>query len=191
VGLERGPLSLVSTFEVILERKSSGSGLESREYGHGDPLRWPRETLYLQKLALTSLTSGDRSKGIVRSLTKDTELILLLWSWKQNHVKRIARCLYSAKYQELSALWCFAILIYIHHILKSVPMAEIQREAFGYKISSLISRQPERPTCWPSSSNLHRTVHSVLSNRPNVRWRNVHSIPVLRSKCACRHSQQN
>jgi hypothetical protein len=28
VGLERGPLSLVSTIEEVLERKSSGSGLE-------------------------------------------------------------------------------------------------------------------------------------------------------------------
>jgi hypothetical protein len=33
VVLERGPLSLVSTIEGLLERKSSGSGLESREYG--------------------------------------------------------------------------------------------------------------------------------------------------------------
>jgi hypothetical protein len=33
VGLEWGPLSLVSTIEEILERKSSGSGLEIREYG--------------------------------------------------------------------------------------------------------------------------------------------------------------
>jgi hypothetical protein len=30
VGMERGPLSLVSTIEELLERKSSGSGLESR-----------------------------------------------------------------------------------------------------------------------------------------------------------------
>jgi hypothetical protein len=39
VGLERGPLSLVSTSEEILERKSSGSGLESREYGRRDTSR--------------------------------------------------------------------------------------------------------------------------------------------------------
>jgi hypothetical protein len=31
VGLERSPLSLVSTTEELLERKSSGSGLELRE----------------------------------------------------------------------------------------------------------------------------------------------------------------
>jgi hypothetical protein len=39
VGLERGPLSLVSTTEELLGRKGSGSGLESREYGRGDPSR--------------------------------------------------------------------------------------------------------------------------------------------------------
>jgi hypothetical protein len=33
VGLERGPLSLVSTTEELLGRKRSGSGLETREYG--------------------------------------------------------------------------------------------------------------------------------------------------------------
>jgi hypothetical protein len=39
VGLERGPLSLVSTTEELLEGKSSGSGLEIRDYGRRDPLR--------------------------------------------------------------------------------------------------------------------------------------------------------
>jgi hypothetical protein len=33
MGLERGPFSLVSTIEELLEGKSSGSGLENREYG--------------------------------------------------------------------------------------------------------------------------------------------------------------
>jgi hypothetical protein len=36
VGLEWGPLSLVSTIEELLERKSSGSGPENLEYGRGD-----------------------------------------------------------------------------------------------------------------------------------------------------------
>jgi hypothetical protein len=39
VGLERGPLILVSTTEELLGRNSSCSGLENREYGLGDPLR--------------------------------------------------------------------------------------------------------------------------------------------------------
>jgi hypothetical protein len=37
VVLERGPLSLMNTTEELLERKSSGSGLEIREYGPRDP----------------------------------------------------------------------------------------------------------------------------------------------------------
>jgi hypothetical protein len=39
----------------------------------GDPLRWLRDTLYPQKLALTSPTSGGRSVSIVRLRTKVTE----------------------------------------------------------------------------------------------------------------------
>jgi hypothetical protein len=77
VGLQRGPLSPVSTTEELIERKSSGSGLEIREYGHRDPSRWPRSTLYPQKLALTSPTSGGHSVCIVRSRTKATEFFFL------------------------------------------------------------------------------------------------------------------
>jgi hypothetical protein len=69
VGLEQGPLSLVSTTEELLERKSSGYGLESREYGRRDQSRWLCGTLYPQKLALTSPTSDGRLVGIVRSRT--------------------------------------------------------------------------------------------------------------------------
>jgi hypothetical protein len=52
VCLERGPLSLGSTIERLLRRNKSGSGLENRECSNGDPSRWPRDTLYPQKLAL-------------------------------------------------------------------------------------------------------------------------------------------
>jgi hypothetical protein len=70
VGLERGPLSLVRITEELLEWKISGFGLENRINGWGVPFRWPRDTLYPQKLALTSPTSGGRSVGIVRFRTK-------------------------------------------------------------------------------------------------------------------------
>jgi hypothetical protein len=50
VGLERGPLSLVSIIEELLERKSCGSGLENRESGRRDPSRWPRGSIYQQKV---------------------------------------------------------------------------------------------------------------------------------------------
>jgi hypothetical protein len=71
VGLERGPLSLVSTTEELLDRNIRGSDLESREYGRGD-------LLCPQKLALTSLTSGGRSVGIVSSRTQATAFSLVL-----------------------------------------------------------------------------------------------------------------
>jgi hypothetical protein len=85
--LKRGPLSLMSTTEELLGRKSSGSGLETREYGRRDSSRWPRGTLYSEKLVLTSPTRGGRSVGIVRSRTKATEcvcfffcILFLVWS---------------------------------------------------------------------------------------------------------------
>jgi hypothetical protein len=46
------------------------SGQENRINDRGDPLRWPRNTLYPTKLALTSPTSGGRSVGIVHLRTK-------------------------------------------------------------------------------------------------------------------------
>jgi hypothetical protein len=73
VGLERGPLSLVSTMEGLLGRDSSGSCLEIREYGRRDPSRWPLDTLYPQKLTLTPPTSRGRSVGIVRLRAQATE----------------------------------------------------------------------------------------------------------------------
>jgi hypothetical protein len=69
----RGPLSLVSTIEELLGRKSSGSGLEIREYGRSDPSCWARGNLYQQKLALTSPINGGHSVGRVRSRTQATE----------------------------------------------------------------------------------------------------------------------
>jgi hypothetical protein len=72
VGLERSPFSLVSTIKELLGRKSRSFGLESREYGRKDPSRWPRDTLYPQKLALNSPISGGCSVGIICSQTQAT-----------------------------------------------------------------------------------------------------------------------
>jgi hypothetical protein len=71
--IHRGPLSLVSTIEELLGRKSSGSSLENREYGRRDAPRRPRGTLYPQKSALISPTSGGRSAGIVGSWIQATD----------------------------------------------------------------------------------------------------------------------
>jgi hypothetical protein len=72
LGLERGLLSLVSTIEEFLERKSSGSVLEIQEYGRRDPSRWP------QKLALTSPTRDGRLVGMFCSGTQATEFSFFL-----------------------------------------------------------------------------------------------------------------
>jgi hypothetical protein len=44
------PPSHVSTIEELLERKSSGSGLENREYGRRGPSRWPHGSFYPQNV---------------------------------------------------------------------------------------------------------------------------------------------
>jgi hypothetical protein len=69
VGLERGPLSLVSTTEERLRSRNP-------KYGRRDPSLWPRDIPSTQKLALSSPTSGGRWVGIVHSRTKATELAL-------------------------------------------------------------------------------------------------------------------
>jgi hypothetical protein len=64
MGLERGPLSLVSTTEELLDRKVAAC-LENLEYGRTDPSRWPRDTLYPQKVG-NHFADKRRSLGIVR-----------------------------------------------------------------------------------------------------------------------------
>jgi hypothetical protein len=73
VGLKRGPLSLVSTTEELLESESNGSGLERLEHSRKDPSRWPRDTLYPQNLPLTSPTSDGHLVGIFRLRTEATK----------------------------------------------------------------------------------------------------------------------
>jgi hypothetical protein len=86
VGLKRCPLSLVSTIEELLGRNSSCSGLESREYGRRDPSRWPHNICFPKTLALTSLTSGCCSVGIVRSRTKVyCAFVILLICFVRDH----------------------------------------------------------------------------------------------------------
>jgi hypothetical protein len=77
VSMERGPLSLVSIIE-LLERKSSGSGLEkSRLRSQGIHRAEYATALYPQKLSLTSSISGRRSVGIVLSRTQATDFFFI------------------------------------------------------------------------------------------------------------------
>jgi hypothetical protein len=72
----------VSTTEELLGRKSTGFGLENREYSRRNPSRWSRDTLYLQELAITSPTSGGHSVGIARSRTEAKKFSLIAYIWK-------------------------------------------------------------------------------------------------------------
>jgi hypothetical protein len=73
VGLERGPLSLVSTTEKLLDRKVAATvyKIENTAVGirHADHVA----PSICKKLAIASPTSGGRSLGIIRSRTQTME----------------------------------------------------------------------------------------------------------------------
>jgi hypothetical protein len=81
VSLERGPVSLVSTIEEQLERKSSRSGLENRKYDRKDPSLWPRGTLYPQKICTNFAQQATVARPVYFfSRTQATELVCQMFA---------------------------------------------------------------------------------------------------------------
>jgi hypothetical protein len=69
-----------SKIEELPGRKSSGSGLEIREYGRRDPSRWPRGTIYPQKVG----TNFAEDRGFE---TRCGEWIFFNWPNPSGHTR--------------------------------------------------------------------------------------------------------
>jgi hypothetical protein len=74
-----GPIALGGADNIIIIWMIIFKWFGIWEYGRGDLSPWPRDTIYPQKLALTSPTSGGRSVCIVRLQTQATELEVNGW----------------------------------------------------------------------------------------------------------------
>jgi hypothetical protein len=101
VRLERGPLRLVRIIEGRL-------GVYKIEINvREDTLRWTRDTLYPQKLALTSPASGGRSIGIVRLRTKATDFSFI----RQVILSKICcKNMGSVRHiYEVTDIWCLTV----------------------------------------------------------------------------------
>jgi hypothetical protein len=135
VGLERGPLSLVSTIEELLGRNGSDSRLQIWEYDRWDPSRWPLDSLYPQKLALTSPTSGGRSVGIVRSRTQATEFSFL----KKLHSTLRPHTVNFESRSEYSSGMSFVVILRVVCVLSAVrtTLKQKQRLSVRYTLNNL------------------------------------------------------
>jgi hypothetical protein len=98
VGLERGPLSLVSIAEEVVGRNSSGSCLENREYGHRDSLRWLRTRYLLFVKAWTNFADKWRSLGQYSSLADYGHGVMLPEQWVTQYGK--------APDDQKGRIWC-------------------------------------------------------------------------------------
>jgi hypothetical protein len=77
MGLERGPLSLVITTEELLERKVAAPVYKTENTTVGIRHADHAAPSIHKKLAITSLTTGGRSVGVVRTRTQTIEFFSL------------------------------------------------------------------------------------------------------------------
>jgi hypothetical protein len=149
----------MNTSEELLESKSSGSGLESREYDRGDMLRWNHDTLYPQKFALTSPTSGDRSVGTVRSRTKATEFSF-------SSFYNVARNLDSVH----AEFYCLQSSL--KHLIILMLQVTGAARGLGRQLALNFGRRQAFVVCWDKDAENNEktvsTLNRILLNREHV-----------------------
>jgi hypothetical protein len=163
----------VGTIEELLGRKSSGSGLESREYGRRGLSCCPRGTCYPQKLAPTSPTSGGRSVGIVRSRTQATEFSFLVYlnTWPGDLLRWPRDTLYQQKLALASLTSCGRSV----GIVRSRTLAT----EFFFSLSQHMARN--------STRNLSSTKQNVTSGTKRTsltRWKHRASLTGSKTRTA-------
>jgi hypothetical protein len=154
VDLERGPLSLVSTIERLLEKNSGGSGLENLEYGRRDPSPWQRGTLNLKlklnymawvreriiptkrpslrgtqcskTLALTSPTGFGHSVGIFRSWTQAVQrhIMKLINNSRRSSARVIIEVMVEKGYVKFWGLWRVSVEKFEKHFNNANPILD-------------------------------------------------------------------
>jgi hypothetical protein len=104
VGLERGPLSLVSITEELLDRKVAAPVYKTENTAIG--IRHADHVAHSirKKLAITSPTSGGRSVGTVRSRTQTMEFSLVLGKCC-NYEKGVYRLSIGTLWTKVAVLW--------------------------------------------------------------------------------------
>jgi hypothetical protein len=157
VGLERGPLSLVSTTEELLGSSSSGSGLENREYGRGDPLRWQRDN------AITSPTSGSHSVGLVRLRTKATEFA----------------CYSTQLLQEREGGFCFSRLLERWLLFRELDRLLWGVRESNYKPPAVLTQTKEALRVVSFGGGHSRTASSFSGFAVTSRWYGMSQLPHL------------
>jgi hypothetical protein len=150
VGLKRRPLSLVSAIKELLERKSSGSGLENQKYGRKRSVALTKRHLSIRKkLALTLPTSGCSSVGIVRSWTKAT--VLLVMGQLQGLVFRYLPSPHTHSHKHTHSRLVILLQYYCQNLnlLKIIPQTRLTPPLHIFESRSL--------SCWKYPTHLNPT----------------------------------